>query len=691
MFSTTRRIGIASSFALMPLMLLPTVGFAQDAASGASSEINLEEITVTANKRPQELEKVDGAVSVRTADQLREAGVTTVADLEQVFPGLVIRTRGNRAYANITARGMSSPDYYNPTVQIYVDGVPQLPSAFTQPLVDVERVEFLRGPQGTLYGRNAYGGVINIVTKKSDRGRVDASITAGTPESWGELAATLPVVPGSTYLDVAVKAERAFGSVDDVSTARSNVDTSTDMIGRVALRYAPTDSNFDGTLAFSREHTESHEELYLLDSQVGRRAYFSALQGPIPLLERTVSTVSATGNWRLGDFKLSSISSYQDVDMTRDIAAAPGLLMSFPETDAAFSQELRLVYDASGPLTSVMGLFYQHDAFTREADGYSPYYGPSRNAVDTNSYAAFGEATYKITDKFDITGGLRLSYDESSIDFTRWGSNYYGYYAGSFANSANFTSLQPKVAVGYQFSDTTRAYGLISRGYKPGGFNHAVTYPDDAEAYDPETAWNYEIGLRTATPDRAIELSTALYYIASDNKQIYVGPVGFQVIRNAGQAESYGLELEARWRATEQLSFAATATYGRSLFTDFTDPTTGQSYDGNTVPYAPNATANLFARYLIDQTWIDGTVAVTGAVHYVSTTYFNEANTLSQPAYTTVDAGLEMAWTSGFSLKLFVENMFDETYRTYSYASGANVFSNVAQGRLVGLTVRGSY
>ncbi|MFH3480739.1 TonB-dependent receptor [Xanthobacter variabilis] len=679
------------SISLIPSILVPSIGFAQDASSGTGAEINLDEITVTANKRAQELEDVDGAVSVRTADQLREAGVTTVADLEQVFPGLVIRTRGNRAYANITARGMSSPDYYNPTVQIYVDGVPQLPSAFTQPLVDVERVEFLRGPQGTLYGRNAYGGVINIITKKSDRGRVDLSLTAGTPESWGELAGTLPVVPGSTYLDVAVKAEHAFGSVDDISTGASNIDTSTDMIGRVALRYAPTGGNFDGTLAFSREHTESHEELYLLDNQVGNRAYFSTLQGPVPLLDRTVSTVSATGNWRFGDFKLSSISSYQDVDMTRDIAAGPGLLMSFPETDAAFSQELRLVYDAGGPLTSVMGLFYQHDAFTREADGYSPFYGPSRNAVDTNSYAAFGEATYKITERLDITGGLRLSYDESSIDFTRWGGNYYGYYAGSFTNSANFTSLQPKLALGYQFTDTTRAYALISRGYKPGGFNHAVTYPDDAEAYEPETAWNYEIGLRTATPDRSVELSTALYYIASDNKQIYVGPVGFQVIRNVGEAESYGVELEARWRASERLSFAATATYGRSTFTDFSDPTTGQSYDGNTVPYAPDATANLFARYLLDQKLIDGTIAVEGAVHYVSTTYFNEANTLSQPAYTTVDAAVELAWTSGVSLKLFAENLFDETYRTYSYASGANVFSNVAQGRLVGLTPRGSY
>ena len=671
--------------------MIPGFSLAQEATSISGAQINLEEITVTANKRAQELEKVDGAVSVRTGEQLREAGVTTVADLEQVFPGLVIRTRGNRAYANVTVRGMSSPDYYNPSVQIYVDGVPQLPSAFTQPLLDVERVEFLRGPQGTLYGRNAYGGVINIITNKSDKGRVTASITAGTPESWGEVAGTLPLSANGLFLDLAVKAERALGSVTDASTGANNVDSATDMIGRVALRYQPVGGNFDGTLAFSREYTESHEELYLMNSQVQNRAYFTAIQGPIPLLERTVNTFSATGNWMFGDFKLTSISSYQEVDLTRDIAVGPGTLMSFPESDAAFSQELRLAYDGGGPVTGVVGLFYQHDDFTRDADGYGAYYGASTNAVTTNSYAMFGEATWQVTSAFDITGGLRLSYDESAIDFTRYGSNYYGYYAGSFSNSADFSSIQPKLAVGYQVNDTTRLYGLISRGYKPGGFNHAVTYPQDAEAYDPETAWNYELGLRTATPDRAVELSTALYYIASTDKQIYVGPAGFQVIRNAGEAESYGIELEARWRASDRLSFGATATYGRSVFTDFTDPTTGQNYDGNTVPYAPNATANLFARYLFDQTLIDGTIALEGAVHYVSATYFDEANTLSQPAYTTVDASLEFAWASGVSLKLFAENIFNETYVTYSYASGANVFSNVAQGRLVGVILRGSY
>jgi len=148
------KIGVLGVAAMAVLIGSKSVSLAQT----ANSAITLETLTITANKREQSLEKVDGGVSVATGEELRQRDVRSVEDLQKIFPGLVIESRGNRAYANFTVRGMSSPDYYNPSVQVYVDGVPQAASAMTQELVDVERVEFLRGPQGTLYGRNAFGG-----------------------------------------------------------------------------------------------------------------------------------------------------------------------------------------------------------------------------------------------------------------------------------------------------------------------------------------------------------------------------------------------------------------------------------------------------------------------------------------------------------------------------------------------------
>ncbi|MBF4333022.1 TonB-dependent receptor, partial [Vibrio anguillarum] len=124
-------------------------------------------MVVESSKQSTLLEQMDSSVLIKTGEELEQAGVDQVQDLEKVFPGLLIQTRGNRTYANTTIRGISSPDYYSPTISLYVDGVLQDSAFLTQPLVNVERVELLRGPQGTLYGGNAQGGIINIITKKT--------------------------------------------------------------------------------------------------------------------------------------------------------------------------------------------------------------------------------------------------------------------------------------------------------------------------------------------------------------------------------------------------------------------------------------------------------------------------------------------------------------------------------------------
>jgi pesticin/yersiniabactin receptor len=177
----------------------------------------------------------------------------------------------------------------------------------------------------------------------------------------------------------------------------------------------------------------------------------------------------------------------------------------------------------------------------------------------------------------------------------------------------------------------------------------------------------------------------------SEDKQIYVGPVGLQVIRNAGEAESTGVELEALWRPTNRLTVRGTASIGRSEFTDFVDPASGLVYTGNRVPYAPDVTANIFARYVLDQRLFGASIAILGNAHYASTTYFDEANSLSQGAFAIYDAGLELGWDNGTTLKLFANNITDEIYRQYSYASGPMILSQPSEGRMVGITISAKY
>lgn len=664
----------------------PTAGKSKATSAAAASEAGAESGigggSVDTGSAPP-AETADANVSVRSAAELRTAGVEKVADLEKVFPGLTIRSRGNRAYANFTVRGLTSADFYNPSVQILIDGVPQAAAAFTQDLVDVERVEFLRGPQGVLYGANAYGGVINIITRKSRTATATVTGTVSNLERSALATGTAVLAKDALFLDMGIKREVDPGEIDNALTGEDGIDDADLWSGRVSLRYAPSNGPFDAALTYAREDLDSKEETYIRDALLKERLYDIAI--PQGLLKRETDTASAAWNYRFGNgFTFTSISAYQNVDLARDTFG-----FSFPESEEAFSEEARLAYTGPGPVTGLAGFYLRDSDFTRERDLSASLGMPAgdRNKIGTDSLAGFGELTWHITSALDLTGGARVSHDKSSIDYSLPA------FMLAVSDEASFDAVQPKVSLGYQITDLTRVYALVSEGYKPGGFQHAISNPANPaefEPYDAETAWNYEAGLSTRLFGM-LDLSAAVYHIVSEDKQIYVGPVGFQTIKNAGEAESTGVELEATWRPTRNLTVLTTANFGRSKFTDFVDPASGNDFTGNRVPYAPDVTATLNARYVLDQRVLNGELALIGNVRYASRTYFDEANALSQEPFAIYDAGIELAWDNGVTAKAFVDNISDEIYREYSFLSGPTQLSIPSEGRLVGVSLTAKY
>lgn len=618
----------------------------------------------------------DANISVRSAEELRNAGVATVADLEKVFPGLSIRSRGNRAYTNLTVRGITTADFYNPAVQVLIDGVPQAASAFAQDLVDVERVEFLRGPQGVLYGANAFGGVINIISRKSRETTARVAGTIGNLERSIVATGTAVLARDQLFLDLGAKRSHDPGEIDNAFTGESRIDTSDVWSGRASLRYAPSNGPFDMALTYAREDADSKEETYIRDVLLKERTYDVGI--PQGLLKREIDTASAAWNYRFGrGFTLTGISAYQDVAYDRDVFG-----FAFPESEEAFTQEVRLAYTGNGPLTGVAGVYYRDSEFMRNAVAMGAV-----NEIGTESIAGFGEVTWHMTSRLDLTGGVRFSQDKSTLDYSLPA------FALSMTGEETYSAVQPKVSLAYQIDESTRVYALASEGYKPGGFQHAISNPaNPAEfaPYDPETAWNYEVGLSTRL-FRTLDVSAAVYHIASKDTQIYVGPVGLQTIKNAGESESTGIELEATWRPNRNLTVLTTAAFGRSEFTDFVDASSGNTYTGNRVPYAPDVTATLNARYVFDRRVLQAELAFTGNIRYASTTYFDEANTLSQEPFAIYDAGVELNWDNGLGMRFFVDNISDEIYREYSFMNGPTQLSLPSEGRFVGVTLSAKY
>jgi pesticin/yersiniabactin receptor len=667
--------------ALAALWAMPVTAQSSDPDTAAE----LPAVSVTANKRPQRLGEIDGSVSVRTAEDLAEANVTTVQELDKVFPGLVIRMRGNRTYSNLSLRGVTSSDFYNPALQVYVDGVPQDPSYFTQELVNVERVELLRGPQGTLYGRNAQGGVINIITRRpGDEVAAYVDGTVATLEHGAGGGVSGPIVPGLLYGGIDLRWNEELGRIDDVATGRDDIDDSETVLGRAKLRLAPAGSPLDMTMTIEREELDSKEELYILDSNLDDHVYNSALQGPPNKYERDVDTYALSASYDFGGATLTSVTSYQDRDLgTRLISG-----FDTPEFQDTLAQELRLDFVTGESWNGVVGGFFQNADFTRHTPAIPATIGSSRNDVESDSYALFGEVTYALTDTVDLTGGLRWSREEAEIDYARVAPLAFG-----FSADDSFQDVSPKLSVGWQIDPDHRVYALAARGFKPGGFNHAlpffVTTTNDAVAYDSETSTNLEVGWRGSMLGGRLDLGAAGFWTWTEDKQIYVGPVGQQYLRNVGDAESYGLEIDALFRPTEALTLTLGATIGRSTFDDAVDPVTSTDYDGNRLPYAPDETVQIAARYTIPQGLIPGDVSLRAAGTYFSRTWFDEANTLSQSGYALLDASIDLELDNGATVSLFADNITDKTYRTYSYSQAGNVFSSVGEGRVVG--VAGSF
>lgn len=665
--SSLRLAALASIAFALPLLTGAGGATAQEDDALFDDVILLDTLVVTSTKRAVDPFQVNGAIEVATPDELFDRDFLTVDKLDRVFADVNIRNRSSRAYANVTIRGQSSNDFYNPTAQLYVDGLPQDQTILTQLLPQgLEQVELLYGPQGTLYGRGAVGGVFNIVTRKPDEVfRVSASGSVGNLDRSGAFLINVPLIADSLFMDAAVAGLRELGEYKDVATGEDFGNTS-NWNGRARLRYAPAGSPLDIMLMASHDDLESDEEQYVSAANFDTRIAFPAPSS------YTLATDSygATVSYDFGFAGLTSLTGYQDRLLDRTIFGS-----YMPESQTTLSQELRLATDPQDgrAIDYVVGLYAQRLDFERTVAAFSQ---TSKQVID--SYAAFGELTWHVTDRFDVTPGLRFDYE--TADATAIGMT-------ALTDSGNWNALSPKLAFGYDLTQDWRAYALYSTGFKAGGFTRIVTPANIGFTYDPQHTHNFEIGTKLRALDEAVEFTAAAYYNITDDYQLFVGLQPFQYLQNVGEVEARGVDLTLKARPTDRLSITGALGLNRTTFEKYANPAMpGLDFTGNTVPYAPPVTGNLSAKYTFDLPDTLGRLAVHGGVSYIGEIYFDDSNTIGQGAYALFDAGLVWEASETFSVDLYVDNIADETYATYGFDGGSflGVLYQLGQGRSFG-------
>ena len=562
--SKHRLLGLLAAASALPLV---GVAHAQEAKDQATVG---EVIVVTAQKRAQPLQDAPLAVTALTERALDQMGGSELSDFAAAVPGLELQS--NRAGETRTSiRGISEIGGGAPSVGVYVDEIPL--STFTAEGVnlktfDVERLEILRGPQGTLYGEGSLGGTIRIITNKpnsldfSARADLTGSQTErGGFNSEANLMVNAPLVDGKAAVRATIMWRDTPGWINNPTLGLYEINDERSFTGRLAARITPTDRfTVDGV--YIRQEVESGGPSSG-DSQYRHSA------GTVESRDDNFDLWNLTGTYRFDFGTLTSATGYfkRDSFSSNDFTPIAPLLsflfatpistarITRPNDQEVFTQEVRLVSDGDGPLAWTVGVFYKRDqlviansAVTSPVLPVSVY---ELNVDETvRQGAVFGELDYRFTPKLHGVLGLRYFSEDRDIKSTIGGLLplvLSGASANNLPVSSSVNKTTAKLSIYYQANDRILFYGTASSGFRAGGINpNAFLFAGAPTSFGPETLWNYELGAKTSWYDNRLVLNVAVYDIQWDDVIVNAnsGDPLFSYSVNAGAAHSRGVELE---------------------------------------------------------------------------------------------------------------------------------------------------
>jgi len=628
-----QQLPLAAAIAFSGLMTVQShVALAQETSG-------LEEVVVTARYREESIQDVPVAITALSGNFMEANNIMTMIDLEKFSPNVeftIMAFAGQALSASI--RGLSFDDLeksFEPTVGVSLDGMFFGTNAGANvDFFDVESVEILRGPQGTLFGRNTIAGTVNIKRTKPT----------------GELGVKAQVDYGR-YDHLDAKAVINFPIIDDVlagkftartlenNTFQHNVTRGEDVDGRDlvswggSLLYTPTE-NFSALLTYDNYDDQSHPPELLNQSSPGpvepdlfciivpnelgcasqsadlsKQDDYTKSYSPIPFIS-TIEGYNAIAelNWDIDSFNLTSISAIQDFDELLDIenSGAPILLFTpyRPGTYQQFSQEFRAQSQFDGPFNFVAGLFYFNSEYTM--DGNADLLGGTVTEFfhyqEVDAYSVFGEGTYDVTDQLRLTVGARWTDEEKQAEHI----DYLG--GWEFNGGDSWDEFTPRVSLDYSFNDDVMVYATWSTGFRSGGFTgRGATYEAASIPFDPETIENWEFGLRGEWFDNRLRTNLTYFIMTLDDKQetvVLPAPGGNTntVVVNAAKAEYSGFEFEGALSPFDahDLNFRASLGYLDASYDELLQNVGGELVDISDdaiVIYAPEWTFSLGADY----------------------------------------------------------------------------------------------
>ncbi|PSB49536.1 TonB-dependent receptor [Cyanosarcina cf. burmensis CCALA 770] len=660
----------------------PSVPVEGETAPGTEDEM---EIVVTAEKTEENVQNVPISITPFTEQQLEDTNTTSFTDVARRTPNFSIFDATGSRYFNIySIRGLSNSNFASrDAAGFYIDDIPYDYGGFiTQDLIDLERVEVLRGPQSTLYGRSAQAGVVNVITRRPpNEFEFRSSASYGNFDDLDVQASVGgPLIPDR----LAFRLSGSYGSRDgyfDNVFLDNKLDDQSGGNGRGQLLWTPSD---EWEVLFNTSFADYNDgvPLVLVDSTP-----FEVEQDFNGVNSINSNTQALRVAYNGDNFRFTSITSrrFSRNQAESDLDGTTVNLGTFSSDfdSTLFSQEVRLQSpEESGPWQWLVGSYFESRAFNTEDDGLN--FGEDAVAlgfpagasqlrsaeVDEKLFAVFSQVSYDPIENLTLTAGLRYETINSTLD------NFENVLSAPGSPDqvlASFDNIEqdgnawlPRFAVEYRFNPEIMAYASVSRGYRPGGVNYRAEN-ENILTYEPERSWSYEVGLKSSWFEDRLGLNLAFFHNPVNDYQVNLpGPFGQTVEIANADASITGFEIEARATPVDGFDITAGLGFVDAEFTNYSNPFTGEDFNGNKLPFSPDLTYNLALQYR-SPGGIFGRIELLGT----GKTYFDESNEFSQGAFALVNAKLGYEFNN-YGIYLFANNIFDKEYLTLSQDLGFN-------------------
>jgi len=684
------------------------LAFAQQAED--EDTLALDDVKVTARKTVESAQDVPIAVTSFSREDLQDAQADNLDSLNGAVPNMnLVQGRGSASSANIYIRGIGQPDAlqtFDPGVGVYVDGVylSRIQGALMS-LHDVERIEVLRGPQGTLYGKNTIGGAVNVVTRQPDgESAGEVQLLAG---DYGKLATNVyykGAVSDRTSASISALYRLDNGFVTDRVSGQHYNDRDNTSV-RFLLH---SEVNERLSWDFSLDYTDQENALTLGRQEAPLIALdFADLTSPVLLGLPPVGEYDFRGRTsfnndenqelrHLGasftlDYAINDQWQFKSITAHRDLVSD-----SFIDIDASefelgdvfvgvdqqqFSQEFQFLFDNGEGFNAVIGAYYLQEDVPSHQEAYADdflrfdgipldFLRTIDDDLETTSYALFAQGNWQLNDLWGLTAGIRYSKDDkdyfrTTTTFSQLGPFLEGTFA--FEDSDSWDSVTPMVSVDYQLSEDSMMYASVAKGFKSGGFNGRANGAADVSSFKPETVWTYEIGGKSQFLDNRMRLNYAVFTSDYEDFQARVAEdiSSFPVI-NAAELDISGAELELTWLLSASTSVYSSLGYLNSeykTFFDFRQPDQDRSDD--IPPFSPEWTFRIGMNHVV---YLDNGAMLRFGLNgnYTDDMYLSVDNqeTLTQDDYWVFNAYAVYDFANpAWSLSIGGKNLTDEVYK----------------------------